>query len=243
MARELGFSQISSLRCLEEIDSLFHKKDSIPHSEFRSHFFPSHRDAGLSSVVDVIHRVFLARGSPQISEPGVSCMQDIVLPMQWVPDLFFSSLRAPRRELWGHFSSGSPFGSLDPIMLTSWRGIFCSSGGGGRVVTHDLTNIDLVVTHDLTNAGLVVSLQLSQPLALENPWVVYYHDNNYTEGDLSRFYKGFYVLETLDLSVINLTLPQVGTPVLLGCHRLAFSDLVFAGGCPLTFSSCSFLFF
>ena len=59
-ARELGLSQISSLRCLEEIDSLCHKKDPILLFGFRSQFFPVHRDAaGLSSVVDVTHRVFL----------------------------------------------------------------------------------------------------------------------------------------------------------------------------------------
>ena len=127
-ARKLSLSQISSLRCLEEIDSLFHKKDSILLFGFRSHLFPCHREAGgLSSVMDAIHRVFLGQGSPQSSEPGVNCMKDIVLPMPWVPDLFFSSLRAPMTGTMGLYSYGSPLGSPDPIMLTPKYGL--SSNG------------------------------------------------------------------------------------------------------------------
>ena len=97
----------------------------------------------------------------------------------------------------------------------SWRGVSCSSSGaGGRVVALDLTN-----------AGLVGSLQLSQLLALENLRVVNFPGNYFTEGDLSRSYKGSCELETLDLSANNLTLPLSGPPLLLACHRLASLNL------------------
>ena len=119
--RELGLSQFSFLRYLEEIDYLVHEKD--PHSGFRSHFFPSHWDVtGLSSEVEVIHRISLGRSSPQSSEPGVSCMQDIVLPKHWVLeklvlDLVFRSLRTLATGTMGLFLSEFHLGSPDPIML------------------------------------------------------------------------------------------------------------------------------
>ena len=119
--RELGLSQFSFLKYLEEIDYLVHEND--PYSGFRSHFFPSHWDVtGPSSEVEVIHRISLGRSSHHSSEPGVSYMQVIVLPKQWVLeklvlDLVFRSLRTLATRTMGLFSSEFHLGSPDPIML------------------------------------------------------------------------------------------------------------------------------
>ena len=97
--RELGLSQFSSLSYFEEFDYLVHEKD------------PN------TSDVEVIHRIFLGRSSPQSSESGVSCMQDIVLPKQWGLDLGFRSLRTMATGTMGLFSAGFHLGSPDPITL------------------------------------------------------------------------------------------------------------------------------
>lgn len=102
--------------------------------------------------------------------------------------------------------------SHDSPRPCAWRGVSCSSSGR-------------VVALDLTNAGLVGSLQLSRLLALENLRHVHFHGNHFSEGDLSRSYRGSCKLETLDLSANNLTLPLAGPPLLLGCQRLASLNL------------------
>ena len=90
-----SLNEISSANRISSwlIDPLFHTKDPVTCSGFRSHFSPGLRDAtGLFRAVGVNLRVFLDRGSPYSSDPDEGCVPGFVLPKSWVLDPDFISL-------------------------------------------------------------------------------------------------------------------------------------------------------